>query len=155
MHIHLKPENNEIGNLYKHHSTYHEGDCGFDLFTVEDLNIEPGKKSYIIDLKVSCEAFKSKEEKDENISYCLYLRSSTASKTSLRLANSVGIIDSGYRGTLKAIVDNIDTEKPVIVPKKSRLFQLCSPHLSNVTFEVVDGLSETSRGSGGLGSTGN
>ena len=75
-------------------------------------------------------------------------------KTSLRLANSVGIIDAGYRGTLKAIVDNIDTKNKVMIAKGTRLFQICSPTLEPITYEVVETLSETSRGSGGLGSTG-
>ena len=75
-------------------------------------------------------------------------------KTPLRLANSVGIIDAGYRGTLKAIVDNIDRENGIVIPKGTRLFQICSPTLQPITYEVVDSLSETSRGEGGLGSTG-
>jgi len=76
------------------------------------------------------------------------------SKTSLRLSNSVGIIDAGYRGTLKAIVDNIDKDNGVTIPKGTRLLQICSPTLQPITYEVVDSLSETSRGTGGLGSTG-
>ena len=52
-----------------------------------------------------------------------------------------------------AIVDNISEEDFVIEPN-TRLFQLCSPTLSPITFEIVNSLSETSRGTGGLGSTG-
>jgi dUTP pyrophosphatase len=155
MHLLVKTENTELKELYNGHSTFHEGDSGFDLFTVEDINIEPGKISYIIDLQISCEAFRSKDEKElGNISYYLYPRSSMGAKTSLRLANSVGIIDAGYRGTLKAIVDNIDHDNPVIIPKGTRLFQICSPILGPITYENADTLSETSRGEGGLGSTG-
>ena len=40
--------------------------------------------------------------------YYLYPRSSTGSKTPLRLSNSIGVIDSGYRGNLIACFDNID-----------------------------------------------
>ena len=79
------------------------------------------------------------------------------SKTSLRLANSVGIIDAGYRGTLKAIVDNIDSENKVIISKGTRLFQLCSPTLEPLIVKLVDDISDfetTIRGSGGCGSTG-
>ena len=39
------------------------------------------------------------------VSYYLYPRSSVSTKTPLRLANSVGIIDSGYRGNIKAVFD--------------------------------------------------
>ena len=155
MHLLLTTDNPELKSVYESHSSYHEGDSGFDLFTVDDLNIEAGKQSHIIDLQISCEAFQSKNDKESgNISYYLYPRSSLGSKTSLRLSNSVGIIDSGYRGTIKAIVDNIDTENPVFIPSGTRLFQLCSPTLSPITYEMVDNLSNTSRGEGGLGSTG-
>ena len=74
-------------------------------------------------------------------------------KTPLRLANSVGIIDSGYRGNIIGIVDNLSDED-FVIEQNTRLFQLCSPILSPVSFEVVNSLSDTSRGTGGLGSTG-
>ena len=155
MHILLKTNNLELKEKYQTHSTFHPGDSGFDVFTTKDLNVDPGKISYVIDLEISCEAFLSKEEKElGNISYYLYPRSSMGSKTSLRLSNSVGIIDAGYRGTLKAIVDNIDKDNGVTLPKGTRLLQICSPTLQPITYEVVDSLSETSRGTGGLGSTG-
>ena len=155
MHLLLQTNNPELKTQYQSHSNFHPGDSGFDLFTVEDINVEAGKISHIIDLQISCEAFHSKEEKDKgNISYYLYPRSSMGARTSLRLANSVGIIDAGYRGTLKAIVDNIDSENKVIISKGTRLFQLCSPTLEPITYEVVEQLSETTRGEGGLGSTG-
>ena len=74
-------------------------------------------------------------------------------KTPLRLSNSVGIIDAGYRGNIMAIVDNLSSED-FVIEENTRLFQLCSPILGPISFEVVNNLSETSRGSGGLGSTG-
>ena len=70
----------------------------------------------------------------------------------LRMSNSVGIIDAGYRGNLMASVDNISDE-PFLIEKGTRLFQICGPTLSRVTFELTDTLSETSRGEGGFGST--
>ena len=155
MHLLLKTNNQELKRKYETHSNFHPGDSGFDLFTTKDLNIEPGKICYVIDLEISCEGFRSKEEKEiGNISYYLYPRSSMGSKTPLRLSNSVGIIDAGYRGTLKAIVDNIDRDNGVVIEKGTRLFQICSPTLEPITYEVVESLSETSRGTGGLGSTG-
>ena len=84
----------------------------------------------------------------------MYPRSSMGARTPLRLSNSVGIIDAGYRGTLKAILDNIDLEEPYVVEKGTRLLQLCSPIMDEITYEVVNALSNTSRGTGGLGSTG-
>jgi dUTPase len=100
--------------------------------------------------------------------YYLYPRSSI-SKTRMRLANSVGIIDSGYRGDIIAAVDTIgifgssdiwhiwkETLSPI--KKYDRYFQICSPNLSPFLVHIVETESElgepTARGAGGFGSTG-
>ena len=83
----------------------------------------------------------------------MYARSSV-SKRGIMLANSVGIIDSGYRGTLMAAFFNT-TDNPVTIGKGDRITQLCMPGLDyNFTVEVANSLEETERGAGGLGSTG-
>ena len=58
-------------------------------------------------MKILCLTIKLKRMKRNNnyVGFYLYMRSSTASKTPLRLANNVGIIDSGYRGNIKALFD--------------------------------------------------
>lgn len=100
--------------------------------------------------------------------FYLYPRSSI-SKTRMRLANSVGIIDSGYRGDLIAAVDTIgvfgssdiwhiwnETLSPI--KKYDRYFQVCAPDLSPFLVKIVESESDlsppTTRGSGGFGSTG-
>ena len=113
------------------------------------MNI-PAGGTKLISLDIQCEAFVDKN-KDQNVSYYLYPRSSIY-KTPLRTANSVGIIDAGYRGTIMAAVDNRSTEDYTVTPGQ-RLFQLCGPTLEPITFELVNQLSETSRGEGGFGST--
>ena len=77
-----------------------------------------------------------------------------ATKTPLILANSMGLIDAGYRGELMGVFYNT-SEFPFTITKGSRLLQICSATLMPVTFELTDTLSETSRGEGGYGSTGN
>jgi dUTPase len=99
----------------------------------------------------------------QHFGYYLYPRSSIV-KTSLRLANSVGIIDSGYRGELIAVVDKHDSLndwKTVLkrdCKQYDRLFQVCSGDLSPFFVEIVENESElglvTERGCGGFGSTG-
>lgn len=96
--------------------------------------------------------------------YYLYPRSSIV-KTPFRLSNSVGIIDSGYRGEIMAVVDNIDYAnndmkaciRKYITPM-TRMFQICSPTLEPFFVEIVDTEealgSSTERGNGGFGSTG-
>ena len=149
MHLKIQTESESVYNQYLNHSTYHEGDSGLDLFFNEDITVEP-KGTKIISLGMRCEAFPTKE-KEHNISYYLYPRSSI-SKTPLRMANSVGIIDAGYRGLICAAVDNISDE-PYTIRGGQRLFQLCSPTLSPVSFELINTLSDSTRGEGGFGST--
>ncbi len=149
MHLNILPENIQVESLYTNHTTYHEGDSGLDLFFPQDENIGPGETK-LISLGIQCEAFFDKN-KDRNVSYYLYPRSSI-SKTPLRMANSVGIIDAGYRGTIMAAVTNTSVDSYEI-KRGQRLFQLCGPTLEPVTFQLVDTLSESTRGTGGFGST--
>ena len=92
------------------------------------------------------------------VGYYLYPRSSTGTKTPLRLANSVGIIDSGYRGHIIAVFDNWKEENYCIEPYQ-RMVQLCPPNLTYPVYvQMVDSEEElgfTRRGAGGFGSTGN
>ena len=100
--------------------------------------------------------------------FYLYPRSSI-SKTRMRLANSVGIIDAGYRGDLIAAVDTMgffgstdiwhvwkETLSPI--KKYDRYFQVCAPDLSPFLVHIVDAEHDlsppTNRGHGGFGSTG-
>jgi dUTP pyrophosphatase len=85
--------------------------------------------------------------------YTLYPRSSTGSKTPLRLSNGTGIIDFDYRGEITACVDNISNEA-YSAKQGQRLFQLCSYDLSPIKFVLSDELNTTIRQSGGYGSTG-
>ena len=85
--------------------------------------------------------------------YYVYPRSSIY-KTALRLANCTGIIDSGYRGELMAVFDNISDEFYELEPY-TRLLQACSPDLMPFKVKIVDkDFNMTTRGEGGLGSTG-
>jgi len=91
-----------------------------------------------------------------NTGFYMYQRSSI-SKTCLRLANSIGIIDSGYRGNLIAMVDAI-YEETSYINAYDKLFQICAPGLAPIIVKVVDDIDElgerTDRGDGGFGSTG-
>ena len=146
----LKTENQDLTNLYNNHQHYNPGDSGLDLFCPETITINPGE-TVKINLQINCEALHDTIE-NTNVSYYLYPRSSII-KTPLRLANSVGIIDAGYRGDIIACVDNIKSES-YTVNKGDRLFQICSGNLEPIQFQLVNDLSNTQRGAGGFGSTG-
>lgn len=149
MHILIKPNDEHIKQMYLNHSSYHDGDAGLDLFCPEDIII-PAKTLGKVNFGISCEALSN--DKMDGLSFYLYPRSSII-KTPLRLANSVGIIDKGYRGNLMGCFDNI-SEEDYLIEKGTRLVQICAPNLETISFELKESLSETSRGSGGYGSTG-
>ena len=80
--------------------------------------------------------------------YYLYPRSSI-STTPFRLANSVGIIDSGYRGSLGVYLDGNGR-----INKWQRLIQICSPTLEPFFVVFTNELTVTERNHRGFGSTG-
>ena len=145
----IKTENPVLTTVYNNHQHYNPGDSGLDLFCPETITINPGE-TVKINLQIKCEALSNDEQR--NVSYYLYPRSSII-KTPLRLSNSVGIIDAGYRGDIIACVDNIKNESYTIT-QGDRLFQICAGNLEPIVFKLVDELSNTQRGSGGFGSTG-
>ena len=85
-------------------------------------------------------------------------RSSTGSKTPLRLANSVGLIDKGYRGELLVCVDN-HSNNQFDIPEGGLFFQLCAqdfvPFAKVVLVDSLNALPQPrdDRGAGGFGST--
>jgi dUTP pyrophosphatase len=149
MNLNILPSNNNVKEMYENHSTFNEGDSGLDLFFPEDVNINPNELGRKVSLKVKT----SLEDPESKFrSYYMYPRSSI-SKTPLRMSNSVGIIDAGYRGELIACLDNLSSESYVI-KKGDRLFQICAGDLQPFSYRIVEGLNETERGEGGIGSTG-
>jgi dUTP pyrophosphatase len=167
MYLLIKPEsiivtihnNNDVlitdfENLYRDHSQPHEGDAGLDLFNPEEIIIEPNACGVTIDLKIQCEAFVD-ESKEKNCWYYLMPRSSI-SKTPLRMSNSIGVIDAGYRGNIIAKVDNIKNE-PYTIKAGTKLFQIVpaivTPDNMSIKFELVNSLSQTTRGNQGFGSS--
>ena len=142
--INLELVDNALQEFYstvKNHTT----DSGYDLFFPEDITIPAKTLGFAIDLKVRCEPVFTG-------GYYLYPRSSI-SKTPLRLANSVGIIDNGYRGTLQVRVDNHSNED-YVVKRGERLFQICHPSLAPLDVKITNSINlNTERGTGGFGST--
>ena len=128
-------------------------DAGFDLFVPNDLSIPSNSISNKINHGINC----SMSFNYIPCAYYLYPRSSMGAKTPLRLSNSVGIIDSGYRGHITGIVDNIGNHN-YNISHNDRLLQICGP---NIMFPVnplivnnIEDLGITERGSKGFGSTG-
>tara|TARA_Y100000590_G_scaffold28122_2_gene31516 strand:+ start:27081 stop:27518 length:438 start_codon:yes stop_codon:yes gene_type:complete len=144
MHLKIRPFNVEVKAMYENHGHFHDGDAGLDLFVINEQTISGGE-STLIHLEIACET-------EEGRPYLLMPRSSIA-KTPLRLSNSIGLIDGGYRGEIMAAVDNIKDEAYTVEPCQ-RLFQLVAMDGSPIHFELVEVLSNSTRGEGGFGSTG-
>lgn len=83
----------------------------------------------------------------------IFARSGLATKHGITLANSVGVVDSDYRGEIKVGVINLGTEDYKI-KNGDRIAQLVFMPVLNMNLVEVDSLEETSRGEGGFGSTG-
>lgn len=82
------------------------------------------------------------------------LRSSTGKNSPLRLSNGVGIIDSNYRGEICLLIDNISQWQDVSIRRGQRIAQGILLPRPDFSIEEKEVLSDTERGVGGFGSTG-
>jgi hypothetical protein len=144
----------------------HFFDAGFDLLLPSNTVFVPGQVNKV-DFKIKCAAkihFLNRDVDTNSRSYFTGFYThprSSLSKTPLRLANATGIIDAGYRGNLIGMFDcgnNNNIGGQYSSELFSRLLQICAPSLMPIFVEVVDNIEElgpsTSRGVGGIGSTG-
>jgi dUTPase len=150
--------------IYNHNSKLnqnpHHIDAGFDLFSpYENFNCTSENVNKL-DFKIKCsaqivEAEKNGQINTYNTGYYMHPRSSIY-KTPLRLANSTGIVDSGYRGNLIGMLDCMKPE--YVVERFDRLIQLCAPGMMPIFVELVDSVEDlgehTVRGERGFGSSG-
>ena len=151
-----------------------ERDSGFDLLLPEAVLANRAERFAKVDHLVSVALRRAAGEvnrKAPRSAFYMYPRSSL-SKTRLRLANSVGIIDAGYRGNLIAAFDVLPPlpdeptadsggEVATLALKRQRLVQVCAPDLGPLRAVVIDEderenevAREGDRGAGGFGSTG-
>ena len=120
-----------------------EGDAGLDLYSVEDVNLNPGEwKAISTGIAVEIPKGYVGLIKD---------RSGLALKHALHCL--AGVIDENYRGEIKVVVINLGGEK-VFIQKGTRIAQLLLvPYLKVEPVEVEE-LSDTERGEKGFGSSG-
>lgn len=132
--------------LWDNHPTFEKAklneDVGLDIPMPISITVPPKTKAFTVDL-----GFKA----EQNHGYMLVPRSSI-SKTPLRLANSVGIIDKSYRGKVMVKVDNVSSSS-FIMNEGSCYFQIVAFNGNLPNFTIVKEISDTLRGSGGFGST--
>jgi dUTP pyrophosphatase len=118
--------------------------AGMDFYQPESVEIEPHQTQYVT-LGLAMEIPKG---------YMLMLAPrSSMSKTPLVIPNSFGVIDADYRGEIKGIFKNTGDDA-YLIQKGDRLVQGILVPVGALNLLEVDELSETERGSGGIGSTG-
>jgi len=121
----------------------HPGDAGMDLYINEAVELEPGERKSI-PLGISVEIPKGYVG-------LMWDKSGLSHKYGIKTFG--GVIDSGYRGEWHAGVMNL-SDKYFKFEKGHKIVQLLIQKVEQVDFEEVEELSDTSRGEGGLGSTG-
>jgi dUTP pyrophosphatase len=88
------------------------GDGAVDLYSPADYTINPGETVIIpCDIKVAL---------PYGYAFLIHPRSGTSAKTKLRVANSIGLVDSQYKGVIGVIVENIE------------------PHIKDISYEFDD-----------------
>jgi dUTPase len=127
-------------------------DSGFDIPMLhEHVNLNKYERLHTFELGIKVAAMK------DNVPVpCLLLPRSSLAGSPYRMANSIGLIDSGYRGEVKAKVDVLVNDE-LVVGHGTRLFQICSHNfLPWDSVQIVRELpaAPDNRGAGGFGSTG-
>lgn len=124
----------------------HEGDAGLDLYSAQDVKLEPGRRALVsTGIAVAI---------PEGYAGFVQPRSGLAAKQGVSIVNTPGLIDSGYRGEVKVILLNTDLENSVRISRGDRIAQLVIQEVPVVTLEEVGDLDGSQRGEGGFGSSG-
>jgi dUTP pyrophosphatase len=120
----------------------HHSDAGADLFAYEDCEIYPGEQK-LVDTGIAVKI-------PQGFAGFVYNRSSQGKK-GITIPHSVGVIDSGYRDTIKVLLKNIGDD-PYKIATGDRIAQLVVQKVELVGFKDI--WNDSTRGTGGFGSTG-
>jgi dUTP pyrophosphatase len=122
-----------------------EGAAGLDLRADEAFALAPGERR-VVPTGLALEIPPGHEGQ-------VRPRSGLAARHGVAMVNAPGTIDSDYRGEVKVILVNLGRE-PVSFARGDRIAQLVVAPVARAVLEVVDDLSDSGRGAGGFGSTG-
>ena len=120
----------------------HPTDAGADLMSNEDLEIYPNEQK-LVDTGIAIKI-------PQGFAGFVYNRSSQGKK-GITIPHSVGVIDSGYRDTIKVLLKNIGDD-PYKITVGDRIAQLVIQKVELVGFKDI--WNDSTRGTGGFGSTG-
>ncbi len=129
-------------------SKAHTGDAGYDLRSVEKVELPPGGRALVttgISIAIP-----------EGWAGLVLPRSGLSVRHGISLVNTPGLIDSGYRGEIMVPLINHDRDEIFTVEAGMRVAQLVLVRVGEAAFIAADALDESSdsRGEGGFGSSG-
>jgi dUTP pyrophosphatase len=126
-------------------SAPYAGDAGLDLSSVEGCRLEPGQRRTLgTGLAVAI---------PEGHAGVVQPRSGLAARHGVTVVNSPGLIDSGYRGEIKVVLQNGDPAEPFTVEPGDRIAQLVIVPVPAVEMVEVDELPASERAGQGFGSS--
>jgi dUTPase len=133
--------------------------AGVDIYCIKDQEVPFTGEATLLNLGVRAKMLLKSTYSDHAPCHFWTAPRSSIWKNGVTQANSLGVIDKSYRGTLFGAVLPIpkgDTT-PVQIKAGTRLFQILAPDMGYINYVSIKRLSEldtTSRGEGGFGSTG-
>jgi dUTP pyrophosphatase len=127
-------------------SRAYPGDAGLDLYAVEEAVLAPGERASI-GTGVAVEI-------PDGQAGLVLPRSGLAARHGITLVNAPGLIDSGYRGEIRVLLLNTDSEEAFTVARGERIAQLVLVRVQTPDVVEVDELALSERGAGGFGSSG-
>jgi dUTP pyrophosphatase len=121
-------------------------DLGYDVFSAETVTLEPRGHALVpTGIAIECTS-----PTGEPMGALLRDKSSMASR---RLVLTGGVIDAGYRGEIKVLMENLG-DQPTTIRAGDKIANLIPYPVFTGEVNVVDGLAESSRKAGGFGSSG-
>jgi dUTP pyrophosphatase len=123
------------------------GDAGLDLRSRIDSEIAPAGGRALLPTGIAIEL-------PEGAAGLVLPRSGLAIRHGVTILNAPGLVDSGYRGELSAILVNTDPLEPFLVRRGDRIAQLVVVDVRTVRLVEATELSATERGGGGFGHSG-
>jgi dUTP pyrophosphatase len=124
----------------------HEGDAGLDLYACEAAHLGPGER-WSVGTGIAVEI-------PDGHAGLVLPRSGLAREHGISLVNSPGLIDSGYRGEVRALLLNTDPAEVFRIEPGDRIAQLLITPIALPTPVEAEALAESARGEGGFGSSG-
>ena len=124
----------------------YDGDAGLDLYAAEAVRLAPGERASVgSGIAVAIPA---------GHAGLVLPRSGLAARHGIALVNAPGLIDSGYRGELRVLLLNTDSEAAFEVAVGDRIAQLLVVAFAAVSVEELDALAASDRDERGFGSSG-